>query len=316
MRPFTYERAADAASAARAAAENPAARFLAGGTNLLDLMKLDIEQPAHLIDVARLPLEQIEEDGASLRIGAMATNSAVAADRRVRARYPVLVEAILSGGSGQLRNKATVGGNLLQRTRCAYFYDTSKPCNKRKPGAGCAAIGGLTRMSAILGQSEACIAVHPSDMAVALSALDASVETVSAGGALRILPIDQVHRLPGDAPHLETNLAAGELVTAVVLPPAPAGGQVYRKVRDRASYASGLVSVAAAGGQIALGGVALKPWRAMAAEAALKAGETPARAAAAELAGARGQGGNDFKIELAGRLMVAALSESGGEGSL
>ena len=315
MRPFTYERASDAASAAKAAGENPGARFLAGGTNLLDLMKLDIEQPTHLIDVGRLPLADITAEGEGLRIGAMATNSAVAANRRVREAYPVLAEAILAGGSGQLRNKATVAGNLLQRTRCAYFYDTSKPCNKREPGAGCAAIGGLTRASAILGQSEACIAVHPSDMAVALTALDARVETVNADGAVRTLPVDELHRLPGDAPQLETNLKPGELVTAVVLPPPPPGGQVYRKVRDRASYAGGLVSVAVAGDRIGLGAVALKPWRARAAEAALKGGETPTRAVDAELAGAHGQGANDFKIQLTRRLAVAAIIVTRGQGS-
>ncbi len=313
MKPFTYERAADPAAAARAAAQTPGARFLAGGTNLLDLMKLDIEQPAHLIDVGRLPLARIEDgaDGA-LRIGAMATNSAVAADARVRRSYPVLVEALLSGASPQLRNKATVGGNLLQRTRCAYFYDTAKPCNKRQPGAGCAAIGGLNRMSAILGASEACIATHPSDMAVALSALEAAVETVAPDGTRRTIAVDDLHRLPGKTPQVETNLAVGELITTVILPPPPPGAQAYRKVRDRASYASGLASVAMAGDRIALGAVALKPWRAYKAEAALKAGAPPMAAAEVELAEAHGNGGNDFKINLTRRLMTAVIQDAQG----
>jgi xanthine dehydrogenase YagS FAD-binding subunit len=308
VKPFTYERAESPAAAAKAAAETPGARFLAGGTNLLDLMKLDIEQPRHLIDVNRLPLARVEEAGEGLRIGALATASAVAADARVRASYPVLAEALLAGASPQLRNKATTAGNLLQRTRCAYFYDTAKPCNKREPGAGCAAMGGLNRMSAILGASEACIAVHPSDLAVALSALEATVETVKPDGATRSIAIDDLHRLPGDAPEIETSLEAGELVTAVVLPAPPQGRQSYRKVRDRASYASGLASVAVAGDRIALGCVALKPWRAHRAEAALKAGAAPVAAAEVELAAARGNGGNDFKIQLTRRLMTAALT--------
>ena len=309
MRPFSYERAADAASAAKAAAERPDARFLAGGTNLIDLMKQEIEKPAHLIDLRGLPLADIEGAGDGLRIGGMATNSAVAADRRVRERYPVLAKAILSGGSGQLRNKAKVGGNLMQRTRCAYFYDTTKPCNKRQPGAGCAAIGGLNRNAAILGQSDACIATHPSDMAVALSVLDALVETVRPDGSTRTLPMDELHRLPGDTPQVETSLVAGELIVAVVLPPPPDGRQFYAKARDRASYAGGLASVAAAGDRIALGAVALKPWRARKTEQALADGASPAQAAEAELAQARGEGGNDFKINLTRRMITAALKE-------
>jgi xanthine dehydrogenase YagS FAD-binding subunit len=310
MRPFTYERAADAAAAAKAGAETPGARFLAGGTNLLDLMKLDIETPTHVIDVGRLPLAKIEDaPGGALRIGAMATNSAIAADARVRRAYPVLVQALLSGASPQLRNKATAGGNLLQRTRCAYFYDTAKPCNKREPGAGCAAIGGLNRMSAILGTSDACIATHPSDMAVALSALDARIETMAPDGSERSIGIDDLHRLPGETPQVETSLATGELITGIVLPPAPEGPQGYRKVRDRASYASGLASVAMAGDRIALGCVALKPWRAHKAEAALKAGAPPRVAAEVELAPARGNGGNDFKINLTCRLMTAVVQD-------
>jgi xanthine dehydrogenase YagS FAD-binding subunit len=310
LRPFTYERASDPAAAARSAAEHPGARFLAGGTNLLDLMKLDIERPTHLIDVGRLPLAQVEDaPGGALRIGAAATMSQVAAHPRVRQGYPVLVQALLSGASPQLRNKASVGGNLMQRTRCAYFYDTSKPCNKRQPGAGCAALGGLNRMSAILGTSDACIAAHPSDMAVALSALDASVETVTPSGETRSLAIDDVHRLPGDSPEIETNLVPGELITGVFLPPPPKGPQSYRKARDRASYASGLASVARAGDAIALGAVALKPWRARKAEAALASGAPPAIAAEMELAGARGDSRASFKINLVRRLMTAAMRD-------
>ncbi|MFI4935265.1 MAG: FAD binding domain-containing protein [Caulobacterales bacterium] len=312
MRPFSYERASDPAAAARAVAETPGAAFLAGGTNLLDLMKLDIERPSHLIDVGRLPLAQIADtaDG-GLRIGAMASNTALASDRRVRTRYPVLAQAILSGASAQLRNKATVGGNLMQRTRCPYFYDAAKPCNKRDPGAGCSALGGLNRGHAILGASDACIAVNPSDMAVALSALGATVETVTPAGRTRALPIDEVHRLPGETPQIETNLEAGELVTAVVLPAPPTGKQAYHKVRDRASYAGGLFSLALAGGQLALGAVALKPWRASKTEAAIAGGASAAEAVQAELSAARGQGRNDFKITLARRVMTAALAEAG-----
>ena len=311
MKAFTYERATDAASAAKAAAETPGARFLAGGTNLLDLMKLEIETPTHVIDVSRLPLAGIEDtaDG-GLRIGAMSTNTATASDRRVRERYPVLAKAILSGASGQLRNKATLGGNLVQRTRCAYFYDTSTPCNKRQPGAGCAALGGLNRNAAIFGTSEACIAAHPSDMGVALSALSARIETVKADGSVRTLEADDVLRLPGDAPHIETALEPGELITAAVLPPPPPGAQIFHKVRDRASYAGALVSVALAGDRIALGGVALKAWRARAAEAALAGGATPAEAGEAEAAGATGRGGNDFKIDLVRRLLAATVEEA------
>jgi xanthine dehydrogenase YagS FAD-binding subunit len=274
----------------------------------LDLMKLEIERPAHLIDVGRLPLAEIEEtaDGA-LRIGAVVSNTAAASDRRVRTRYPLLTQALVAGASAQLRNKATVGGNLMQRTRCSYFYDPAKPCNKREPGAGCSALGGDARANAILGASEACVATHPSDMAVALSALAARVETVTPVGATRTIPIEELHRLPGDAPHIESNLESGELVTAVVLPPPPKGRQEYRKVRDRASYAGGLFSVALAGERLALGMVALKPWRAAKAEAALAAGASPAEAAAAELAEARGTGRNDFKITLARRVITDAL---------
>lgn len=313
MRPFTYERASDPQAAVKAAAETPGAKFIAGGTNLLDLMKLEIERPAHLIDVGRLPLAGIEDapDG-GLRIGAMASNSKVAADNRVRERYPVLAQAIVSGASGQLRNKASTGGNLLQRTRCPYFYDTTKPCNKREPGAGCAALEGLNREAAILGTSFACIAVHPSDMAVAMVALDAEVETLAPSGQARRFPLMELHRLPGETPHIETHLTPGELITAVVLPPPPEGGQLYRKARDRASYATALSSVAVAGGRIALGGVAHKPWRAVNAEAALAQGASPEEAMQAELADAVSAGENEFKITLTARLGAATIEQAGG----
>jgi xanthine dehydrogenase YagS FAD-binding subunit len=313
MRPFTYERAESAAGAAKSASQAAGAKFLAGGTNLLDLMKLEIERPRHLIDVGRLPLTDIEAtaDG-GLRIGALASNTDAASDRRVRTLYPVLTHALVAGASAQLRNKATVGGNLLQRTRCGYFYDPAKPCNKREPGAGCSALGGDARGAAILGASEACVAAHPSDMAVALSALEAVVETVAPSGATRRIGIDDLHRLPGETPHIETVLEAGELVTAVLLPPPPEGRQEYRKVRDRASYAGGLFSLAVAGKHLAMGAVALKPWRARKAEAALAAGASGAEAAEAELADARGLGRNTFKITLARRVIAAAVDEGAG----
>jgi xanthine dehydrogenase YagS FAD-binding subunit len=316
MKPFSYERATDVASAVKAVAANPEARFLAGGTNLLDLMKLEIERPTHIVDVGRLPLAAIEDtaDG-GLRIGAMATNSQVAADARVRARYPVLAQAIIHGGSAQLRNKATVGGNLMQRTRCAYFYDTTKPCNKRNPGAGCAALDGLNRNAAILGASEHCIATNPSDMSVALTALGAGIEAMTASGAVRGLTVSDLHVAPGDTPHIETALAAGELITAVTLPPPPTGGQAYRKARDRASYAGGLAMVAVAGGQVALGGVAYKPWRAAKTEAMLAAGAAPLAAANAELASAQDAGRNAFKIALTARLAAAAIAQAQGSQS-
>ncbi len=311
MKSFTYERATDVASAVKVVATTPGAKFLAGGTNLLDLMKLEIEAPTHLVDIHRLPLTAIEAtaDG-GLRIGAMITNSHIAADARVRVAYPVLVQAILSGGSGQLRNKATAGGNLMQRTRCAYFYDTAKPCNKRNSGSGCAALEGLNRNSAIFGASDHCIATHPSDMAVALVALNARVETVGANGVTRTQAVADLHRLPGNTPQIETDLAIGELITAVILPSPPVGGQVYRKARDRASYAGGLASVAVAGGNVALGAVAHKPWRADKLEAALASGASGAEAAAAQLAQANAHGKNAFKIALVGRLIAAALDDA------
>jgi xanthine dehydrogenase YagS FAD-binding subunit len=324
MRAFTYERAPDA-QAAVAAASMPGAKYISGGTNLLDLMKLEIEQPTHLVDISRLPLRAIDElaDG-WLRIGAQAANSDVAADRRVRRRYPVLSQALVAGASGQLRNKASVGGNLVQRTRCPYFYyDTAANCNKRDPGSGCAAIGGFNRIHAILGASDACIATHPSDMAVAMTALEAQIELLGADLATRRVTIGDFYCLPGDTPHVETVLGRGEMITGVTLPPPPPGQQIYRKVRDRASYAFALVSVAAIvatdGGRIssarvAFGGVAPKPWRSAEAEAALTgrpATMVTFRAAAeAAMAGAVGRGHNDFKIELAKRTLYGTLVQA------
>ena len=243
MRAFTYERP-DNVAAAMQAASQPGASFIAGGTNLLDLMKIDVEQPTHLVDISRLPLREVAEtaDG-GLRIGALVSNTDLAADQRVRQRYPVLAMALLNGASGQLRNQATTAGNLLQRTRCPYFYDVAMPCNKRQPGSGCSALAGFNRMHAILGASQACIAVHPSDMAVAMAALHAEIELQTPAGRSRKMPIAELHRLPGQNPERDTTLARGELITAVLLPPPPAGRQTYRKVRDRASYAFALVSV-------------------------------------------------------------------------
>ncbi len=311
MKPFIYVRAADPAEAARAAAEHKGARFIAGGTNLLDLMKLQVETPTHLIDINRTGMDRIEPTGeGGLRIGALVRNSDLAADKRVRSDYGVLARALVAGASAQLRNKATTAGNLLQRTRCPYFYDTSKPCNKRKPGTGCAALGGLNRGLAILGTSEACIATHPSDMAVAMRLLDATVETVSPDGATRAIPIADFHRLPGQTPDVETALEPGELITGVVLP-APLGGtHVYRKVRDRASYAFALVSVAAVigpkGQRFAFGGVAPRPWRV---EAAEKLTGADAIAASATL-GARTSEQNRFKLTLLRRTLGAVLEEA------
>jgi len=308
MKAFSYERASDPAEAARAVASSPRAKFIAGGTNLLDLMKLQIETPTHLIDVSRIDFGGIEEKDGGLRIGAQVPNSTLAADRRVRERYTVLAQALLAGASGQLRNKATTGGNLLQRTRCYYFYDTSKPCNKRKPGSGCSAIGGFNRMHAILGASDECIATHPSDMAVAMVALDATVATVKSDGSPRTIPIAELHRLPGETPHVETTLEPGELITHVDLPPPAEGPQSYRKVRDRASYAFALMSVAIAGDAVAMGGVAHKPWRAAKLEKARKDGASTDEAINAELASAKGYGSNDFKIPLVKRVLKAALA--------
>ena len=323
MRPFTYERATDPVAAV-AALSVPGAKFISGGTNLLDLMKLEIERPTHLVDISRLPLRDIEDlpDG-GLRIGAQASNSDVAADRRVRTRYPVVSQALVAGATGQLRNKASTAGNLLQRTRCLYFYDTAADCNKRDPGAGCAAIGGINRSHAILGASDACIATHPSDMAVAMTVLEAQIEVLGPGKATRRIAIGSFYRPPGDTPHIETALAPGEMITGVILPPPPAGRQVYRKVRDRASYAFALVSVAAIvatdGGaitevRVAFGGVAHKPWRSAEAEAALSGRSatmaTFRAAAEAAMADAVGRGYNDFKIELAKRTLCRTLAQA------
>lgn len=308
MKAFTYERARTPAEAAAAVGREPQARFIAGGTNLLDLMKLQIEAPLHLVDVNPLGLDRIEPvAGGALRIGALVRNSDLAADTRVRRDYPVLSRALLAGASGQLRNRATTAGNLLQRTRCPYFYDTAQPCNKRQPGTGCSAQGGVTRSLAIIGGSAACIATHPSDMAVALRVLDAQVETVRPDGQVRRIPIADFHTLPGSTPHIEHALAHGELITSVLLP-APVGGrQVYRKVRDRASYAFALVSLAAVvqrdgSARLAFGGVAPKPWRVESAEPRLSLGVHGYIAQAFE--GAALQEDNAFKLKLAERLAV------------
>src|SRR5260221_152866 len=321
MNPFRYERASDAVSAVALLAENPNAAFLGGGTNLVDHMKLGVAQPELLVDVTHLPYDRIEllPDG-GIRIGAMVRNSDLAADRTIRQRYPVLAQALLAGASGQLRNLATTGGNLLQRTRCVYFQDVSKPCNKRVPGSGCSAREGYHRELAILGASQACIATHPSDMAVALAALHAVVRVHGVSGE-RVIPLVDFYRLPGDAPERDTVLEHGELITAVDLPPlAFAAHARYRKVRDRASYAFALVSVAAAldvadgvvrDVRLALGGVAHKPWRAWKAEAALRGAlateEAFRRAAEAELADAQPLPGNAFKVSLARNLIVRTL---------
>lgn len=324
MKAFTYERAGSAEEAASAAAR-PGTKVIAGGTNLLDLMKVQVEAPEHLVDVNRIGgLDRIEDTGeGGLRIGTLVRNSDLAADARVRSRYPVLARALLAGANGQLRNKATTGGNLLQRTRCYYFYDPSKPCNKRQPGSGCSAIGGFNRIHAVVGASEDCIAVHPSDMAVAMRALDAQVETVRPQGGRRVIPIADFHRLPGNQPQQDATLEAGEIITAVTLPPPPPGVQLYRKVRDRASFAFALVSVAAIvdaqggrirGARLAFGGLAHKPWRVPAAEAALAGQPAQQRvfdaAADAVLQGARGQGHNDFKIPLTRRVLAGVLAEA------
>ncbi len=316
MKSFTYERVDSAAAATAAFARTPGARFIAGGTNLLDLMKLEIETPSHLIDVSRLALDRIEatpEGG--LRIGAMVRNTDLASDARVRRDYGLLTRALVAGASGQLRNKATTAGNLLQRTRCPYFYDTNQPCNKRKPGSGCAAIGGFNRLHAVVGASDACIATHPSDMAVAMRALDAAVETVDAGSKVRAIPIADFYRAPDKTPHLETVLAPGELITAVTLPKPVGGTHIYHKVRDRASYAFALISVGAVvqkdgTGRVALGGVGYKPWRDEAAEAELPRG---AKAVTAKLlAGAKTTHENAYKLPLVERTLAGVLAQAKG----
>ncbi|MFW8595167.1 FAD binding domain-containing protein [Cribrihabitans neustonicus] len=319
MKAFGYTRAASPAEAADRASKG--ATVIAGGTNLLDLMKLEVMTPHELVDITRLDLGGIEETGeGGFRIGALVTNSDLAAHPTVRRDYEVLSRALLAGASGQLRNKATTGGNLLQRTRCPYFYDTAMPCNKRTPGSGCQAKDGFNRILAILGTSEHCIATHPSDMAVAMMALGAEVEVEAAGGGRRTVPLDDFYCLPGDTPDVETVLDPGDLITAVLLPPPPGGRHIYRKVRDRASYAFALVSVAGVavmeGGRIssialAFGGIAPKPWRNPQVEHLLT-GEAPSddlfhKAADTLLSGARGFGANDFKIPLTRRTLIAVL---------
>ena len=316
MKAFTYERASSPADAAAAAARVEGAKFIAGGTNLLDLMKLQIETPTHLIDVNGLALDKIEEtEEGGLRVGALVRNTDLAADQRVRRDYGVLSRALVAGASGQLRNKATTAGNLLQRTRCPYFYDTNMACNKREPGSGCSALAGFSRQLAVVGGSDACIATHPSDMAVAMRALDTTVETVRPDGRTRSIPIAEFHKLPGETPQVETVLEQGELITAVTLPKPVGGRQFYRKVRDRASYAFALVSVAAivqpdGTGRVALGGVAHKPWRVEAAEAEMPRG---AKAIASGLfANAKPTKENAFKLTLAERTIGAVLAEARG----
>ena len=323
MRPFEYERAADVGGAVSRVAGRPDAVFLAGGTNLLDHMKLGIASPGLLVDVTRLPLDTIEPlPGGGVRIGALVRNSDLAADPVIRRRYPMLSQALLAGASGQLRNMATTGGNLLQRTRCPYFQDLSTPCNKREPGSGCSAIEGHHRDHAVLGASASCVAANPSDMAVALCALDAVVQVQGPGGE-RSIPVEELHRLPGDEPQRDTVLQHGELITAVDLPALPVAARShYRKVRDRASYAFALVSVAVAARiergsvrdvRIAFGGLAAKPWRARAAEQMLRGapatGETAVRAAETELAAARPLRGNAFKVKLAQGALAAVIRE-------
>ncbi len=316
MKPFTFERAHSTVEAAAAAARDPQAKFIAGGTNLLDLMKLEIETPHHLIDVNGLALDKIAatpEGG--LRIGALVRNTDLAAHEGVRRNYALLSRALLAGASGQLRNKATTAGNLLQRTRCPYFYDTNQACNKRQPGSGCSAIDGVSRQHAIIGVSDACIATHPSDMAVAMRVLDATVETVRPDGVTRSIPIAELHRLPDDTPHIETTLQQGELITAVTLPKPVGGTQLYHKVRDRASYAFALVSIGIimqrdGTGRVGVGGIAHKPWRVEAAEADIPRG---AKAVAAKLlAGAKPTHENTFKLTLVERTLGAVLQQARG----
>ena len=314
MKPFTYERAISPAEAAEATARNPAAKFIAGGTNLLDLMKLEIETPAHLVDVNGLGLDKIESTReGGLRIGALVRNTDMAADPRVRRDYGLLSRAVFAGASGQLRNMATTAGNLLQRTRCPYFYDTNQACNKRVPGSGCAALTGYSRQLAVIGTSESCIATYPGDMAVAMRALDATVETIRPNAATRSIPIADFYRLPGATPHLENVLQHGELITAVTLPKPVGGKHIYHKVRDRASYAFALVSIAAivqpdGMGRVAVGGVAPRPWRDEASEAEMPRG---AKAVTAKLmAGAKPTDDNAFKVKLVERTLASVLSEA------
>lgn len=314
MMPFNYIRAQSPAQAAAEAAKVSGARFIAGGTNLLDLMKLEIETPLNLIDINGLGLDRIEPTAqGGVRIGALVRNTDLAADSRIRKDYGVLSRALLAGASGQLRNMATTAGNLLQRTRCPYFYDTNQACNKRNPGSGCAAIGGISRQLGIIGVSDACIATHPSDMAVAMRLLDAQVETVRPDGTTRTIPIANLHRLPGNTPNIETTLAAHELITAVTLPAPLGGSHIYQKVRDRASYAFALVSVATViqqdgSGRVALGGVAHKPWRVESAESLMPRG---ARAVTQTLlAGAKPTHDNAFKITLVERTLASVMAQA------
>lgn len=316
MKAFTYEKTSSIEAAAKAAVSSSDAKFIAGGTNLLDLMKLEIETPTHLIDVNGLGLDKIEKTAeGGLRIGALVRNTDLAADATVRRDYGLLSRALLAGASGQLRNKATTAGNLLQRTRCPYFYDTAQPCNKRVPGSGCSAIGGFSRQHAVVGVSDACIATHPSDMAIAMRALDAVVETVKPDGSRRSIQIADFHRLPGDTPEIETALEKGEIIVSVVLPPPIGGTHIYRKVRDRASYAFALVSVGAViqpdgTGRVAVGGVAHKPWRVEAADTELTKGAKAA--AGALLADARPTEQNKFKVDLVERTLGAVIAEARG----
>jgi xanthine dehydrogenase YagS FAD-binding subunit len=314
MRAFTYERATDAVVAARIVATKPGAKFIAGGTNLLDLMKIEVETPTHLVDVQDLDLDKIEKTKDSgLRIGALVTNTDLAADERVRRDYGVLTRAIVAGASGQLRNKASTAGNLLQRTRCPYFYDTNMPCNKRKPGTGCSAIGGYSRQLGVIGVSDKCIATFPGDMPVALRLLDAVVETVDSQGQRRAIPIADFHRLWGDTPEQDTVLKPGELITHVTLPRPLGGKHFYEKVRDRASYAFALVSVAAViqpdgTGRVAFGGVAPKPWRVAEAEALLPQGAAAVTARAFQ--GATPTKDNAFKLPLATRALASVIAQA------
>lgn len=314
MRAFSYERAADPVAAARAVAGRPDAKFIAGGTNLLDLMKLQVETPAHLVDVQDLGLDKIETtpDG-GLRIGALVTNTDLATDERVKRDYAVLTRSIVAGASGQLRNKATTAGNLLQRTRCSYFYDTNTPCNKRTPESGCSAIGGYSRQLGIIGGSEKCIATFPGDMAVGMRVLDAVIETVDAEGQHRSIAIADFHRLWGDTPQQDTVLKPGELVTAVTLPRPLGGKHFYEKVRDRASYAYALVSVAAViqpdgTGRVAFGGVAPRPWRVEEADRLLPQGAAAVTARAFQ--GATPTQDNAFKLPLATRALAAVIAQA------
>lgn len=316
MRPFSYERATSARDAAAKVAGRPGAMFIAGGTNLLDLMKLEIEKPTHLVDVNGLGFDNIEDTPhGGVRIGALVSNTALASNPRIRRDYGLISRTIVAGASGQLRNKATTAGNLIQRTRCPYFYDTNLPCNKRQPGSGCAALEGFSRQLGVIGTSDACIATFPSDMAIAMRALDASIQTIKADGSERMIPIADFHRLPGNTPHIDNVLERGELITAVLLPPPIGGTHIYHKVRDRASYAFAVISVGAViqrdgTGRVAVGGIAPKPWRVEAADALMPQG---AKAVAARLlAGARPTHHNEFKLKLVERTLARVLTQARG----